>query len=179
MRVDKIKIKGKVWVEKTSEAGSIVRHHGSVDEGRILYSSADEKLWFATDTLFMELSGRYAVVNSGTRMLLGSSPLPDNWNLNPNSVINEKIILLTNDSDNVGDYNSGSWTITGMQTADAHDHDGVLASSSKYSVGKSDISGYIPLYNHIHTITSDGVHQHTFNGTWRPAHYKMVEAEYS
>lgn len=180
MNFHEIRTKGKVWIQVRTESGSGAKHRGSVDEGRIFYSTADEKIWFGTSTEWLELSGKYGVMSSGTRMLMGYSPLPDNWNLNSNSIINGKIILITNDSAEVGEYNSGSWTITGIQTADSHDHGGTLASSSYYSIGNSDWKGdYIPLYTHVHTLTNDGVHTHSFDGTWRPAHIKLVEAEYN
>lgn len=179
MRFHSIEIKGKIWIQVRAVAGSAARHRGVDDEGRIFYSTVDEKIWFATSTEWKELSGKHSVISSGSRMLFGTSPLPENWNLNATTIINGKIIMVTNDSDEVGNYSSGTWTITGMDTADSHDHGGTLASTSYYRIGKSDLKSVVPKYTHIHTLYADGVHQHTFNGTWRPAHVKLVEAEYS
>lgn len=180
MRFDKIKIKGKIWVQTVAD-GSTERHRGSIDEGRLIYSTADEKLYFGTDTEWLEFASRYDVFTAGTKLLMGYNPLPDNWAINSSSSINDRIVLLTNDASEIGDLTSDSWTITGMQSSESHDHGGSTnISSSYYSIGNSDFKGdYIPLYNHVHTITADGIHTHTFDGTWRPAHIKLVEAEYS
>ena len=177
MRYDKIKIKGKIWIERVADI-TTTRHRGTIDEGRLVYSIANASFYFATATEFVVLAGKYDVISSLSIMLMGYSPLPTGWTTN--TAKNDQVIILTSDSGDVGDVSSDSWTITGIEEDGSHSHGGYVNASGSYlRVGKSDYQSTIPLYNHLHSIIADGLHTHSFDGTWRPEHAKFMEVVYS
>lgn len=108
-----------------------------------------------------------------TKMVFASFPLPPGWTLD--TTVSDRTILLTNNTSEVG-KTSGSWTITGMNSAGGHNHGGTVGSPTSNALrGTSENTApQVSTNAHRHSISTDGAHIHTFNGTWRPYHIKMV-----
>ena len=76
---------------------------------------------------------------------------------------------------------SGTWSISGLQSSGQHTHGGRTGGSTNDNniIGVSDYYAYGNKTNHSHSITADGDHQHSFDGSWRPAYILSVVATYS
>ena len=169
----RINDQGKIWIQRVADVSLIgFRDH---DEGRLLYSESDEKLYIATSTEWRELSAEYSVLTANTKMIFGSYPLPVGWNISTNSGM---VIALTTSSGSIG-TTDGTWTISGMNNIDSHNHAGVTGTESSYREAKLHSTGNrytCAARYHTHTIVADGVHSHTFTSSWRPAHVFFTEA---
>jgi len=170
MRFDKVQMQGKFWIERSI---STARHKDIVDEGRVMYASDTECLYFGTDSDWVKVAGQYDVFTPLTTMLFGKYPLPPGWNIN---VKEDIIVHMTITSSEVGNI-SGNWVITGADVQGTHRHGGVTGPATDYVVcGSNHNKGRVlPLASHTHSIQQDGLHTHTFDGTWRPQYIKLVE----
>ena len=177
MRYDKVKMQGKIWLQRVADKDT-TKHKSVVDEGRLIYSLADEKIYYGGSTDWIKIVDSQDIISSGTRMLISNMPLPLSWN-----IVNENddvAVLITDTGTEVGDA-GGSWIITSLVgTAGVHDHGGSTGQATNQiaRVGDSDKSGDVQLYTHRHNIQADGIHTHTFYGTWRPKYVELCEAQY-
>jgi hypothetical protein len=75
---------------------------------------------------------------------------------------------------------SGSWTITGIGQAGAHDHSGLTGiEDQNINIGRSDYREPTASWPaHTHTILGDGLHIHGFSIDWRPSYIKFMEAKF-
>lgn len=177
MDFHRINTQGRIWIQRVDDVSLI--GHTADDEGRMLYSKSDDKVYIATSTEWLILATKYSVLTAGSTLLFGSYPLPTGWNI---TSYNDAIVSITNSSGSVGSF-SGGWTITGFGAAGTHDHGGYATYDNDWmrvtqgGLYRDDLSDYeAPSYIHKHSIVSDGNHTHTFNGTWRPSNMKFCEA---
>lgn len=175
MRYDKVKIQGRFWIETGNHLSK--QHKTSIDEGRLLYDTVDQHLYFGAYSDWSKVAGFNDVFTTYTTMLFGNWPLPLGWNLKTDK--NDMCVILTSTGGEVGTQ-AGQWVITGIDTQGSHDHGGVSGSAiGGVRVGDSSSSGRVQLIAHTHTIQSDGLHDHGFTGSWRPAYVKFIEGIYS
>ena len=154
MKYYKTDVIGRFWLHRINNIDTYP-HKGSQDKGRLLYSRADKKLYYGGVSEWKVLTGKYDVIGSGTKMLMGSYPLPQNWNIN---VKNDLIIMMTNQSADIGSTSSGTWSISSPSGAGTHDHGGATyPASDPIAQGSSRISGTVDDNNHTHII-------YTYNG---------------
>jgi len=169
----RINDQGKIWIQRVDDI-SLIGHRDS-DEGRLLYSKSNQKIYIATSTEWRMLSVEYSVISSGTKMLFGSYPLPVGWNI---SNSNDMVVSLTNSSGSIGSI-AGSWTITGMNNIESHNHTGATGTESAYREAKLHLTGNrytCAARYHTHSIVGDGIHSHTFGNSWRPSYTFFTEA---
>jgi len=176
MDFHRINTQGKIWLQRVDDV-SLIGHIAS-DEGRMVYSRSDEKIYIATSTEWLELSTEFSVLTAGTTLLFGAYPLPTGWNI---TNYNDVIVSITDSSDSIGSF-AGGWTITGFGNAGSHDHGGTTTQpDSLYISTAADNPDYV-LDNqyvdryHTHSLIGDGDHSHSFNGIWRPSNIKFCEA---
>ena len=150
MKFHTVDVQGKFWTERVADKDT-TRHQNVIDEGRIIYSEADGKLYYGARSDWKQVMGKYDFITSQTKMMFGYFPLPDGWNIITNK--NEVLIDITITGDGVGDI-EGTWTIQGIRSPQAGSN------------------------SHTHTIVEDGVHIHGFDINWRPAHIKFAEARF-
>jgi hypothetical protein len=174
MRFDALNSQGKFWLQRVADKDT--ENHNAGDEGRLIYSRDDEKVYLGTDTEWLLLTGLHDVMAVGTQMLFGYWPLPDNWNLLTDN--NDTAVMITSAGASVG-TNAGTWTISGLDSQGAHDHGGATGGPNKgLLLGGSEPYDQCAGPSHTHSIQVDGLHTHTFDGTWRPAYVKLAEGEY-
>lgn len=174
MKFHKIDIRGKFWLPK--ETSSSIPHNGTEDEGRMFYSEAEDSVYFGDQDEWILVTERDDVLSDGTRMTMGSYPLPDYWNVDYTAT--DAAIILGDNGVDVGNT-YGSWTITGVVSGGSHDHGGLTGNPDNSSVlGASDIYTSVAKNNHKHSLLVDGVHSHTFDGTWRPKYTKFLIVRY-
>jgi len=147
--------------------------HNISDIGRLIYSKSNQRLCIGTTNQWINVATPYDILDQNTKALFGSYPLPTGWNLDTTHT--DKAILFTNDDSKIGDV-TGDWVISGMSESGSHSH--TVGTPTSYIYHRS--SGYYDLatYNHIHTVSSDGGHEHSMGGSWRPYHIKYCIAEY-
>jgi hypothetical protein len=172
-----IKSRGKFWVHRVADIDTVT-HEGVVDEGRLLYNYADERLYAGTESEWLKVTTRYDIFESGSKILFSSFPLPDNWTID--TTYDDKMVLATSTMASVF-TSGGTWMISGLQADGAHTHGGRTGGPTNNSskIGRSDLYAYSSTTNHTHPITSDGEHQHTIDGSWRPSYIISVVATYS
>lgn len=175
MKFHKIDTRGKFWLpQETSKAS--VTHGGSVDEGRIFYSIAEDAIYYGDQDEWKLIARKEDVITDGTKVIMGTYPLPVYWNID--SSANSMVPLITNNTAEIG-TGGGTWTISGLSTDGAHDHGGVTgAPNNAIVIGSSDIYTSVARDNHTHTLQVDGLHSHTFDGAWRPKYRKYLLARY-
>ena len=180
MDFHKIKNQGNFWIQRVSDI-SVINHTAS-DEGRFVYSMSDDSVYVGTSTEFLKLSVEYSLISSGAKMLFGSYPLPVGWNITNFSSDFDAVVSITNVSNDINKI-GGTWTITGMNDSSDHDHTGytdysdeVYESRWHWDDPPFDFSGSAAV--HRHSILSDGVHSHTFDGNWRPYYIYFAEGTY-
>jgi len=142
--------------------------------GKMFYSIADNGIFFGDASGYTKLNGYLDVFQTNTSAIMGSYPIPTGWNILSSYV--GRCIYITGIPGEVG-ITDGSWTIWGLSTAGQHDHTLSPAVEDR-PVGKSDIYGDCSKDTHIHTMTADGLHTHTFDGNWRPAWKKFIAVRY-
>lgn len=172
-----VKSRGKFWVHRIDDVNNET-HNGEVDEGRFLYNRGDEHLYVGSESRWVRITTPYDVFQVGTKLLFNSYPLPTNWNVD--LTYNDRTVITTSSSGSVW-ASGGSWTISGMQAGGSHRHGGRTGGPTANSslIGASDLYAYSSQTNHTHSITADGEHQHTFDGTWRPAHKHFLVGVYT
>ncbi len=159
----------------------------------MIYSEDDGKLYYGTQTDWKQVMGTYDFITVDSRMMFGYFPLPDGWNINTTK--DDMTVMITQTADDVS-QTTGSWTITGIESAGAHGHGTLIDAShekysswpGKYALGISDKSikrGTSDIHDprasndeHYHAIDEDGYHDHGFNVNWRPAYIKFLEAKF-
>jgi hypothetical protein len=167
----------KFFVQKVSTVVGLT-HNGLTDEGRILYNLTDDHLYVASQSSWVKISISTDIYDNGTKKLFLNYPLPSNWTID--TTHNDRMLILASNSSLVN-TTGGTWTITGISTNGAHSHGGYtgLPYGSTVYAGKSDREGYGGEDNHLHSMSTAGDHQHTFDGTWRPAYTNGIIATYS
>jgi len=172
MRYDKVELQGKFWIQRVSTAAG-TKHKSVIDEGRLVYDTGDEHLYFGGLTDWKKVAGQYDVFTALTTTLFGKWPLPLGWNIVSKDDV---MIHVTSSSALVNSY-EGGWTITGIDTQGSHDHGGWTGTGiGSFRIGDSNAkSKRAPLIAHLHSIPPDGLHTHGFTPTWRPAYIKFVE----
>jgi hypothetical protein len=131
----------------------------------------------ATDTDWLLVTTPYDIMSSGTEILMGTYPFPTGWTIS--SSYDDRMVMLTNTTGEIGNT-GGSWTITGIDSQGAHNHGGSTGTpSATVRVGGSDIYTRGGSQTHSHSIETQGLHQHTFDGNWRPAYVKFAVAQYT
>lgn len=174
MRFDKTEIIGNIWLHRVADKDT-ERHRSITDEGRLIYAESQQKVYFGDDTDWQLLTSKYDVLTSGTKMLMGDWPLPTGWNIV--STNGDKAIILTNSGAEVGST-GGSWTISGIDQQGSHNSHSIGKPTVTNYLGSSELYTTVGWYNHVHTLVVDGLHDHSFDGTWRPKYVKFVQAEY-
>ena len=112
---------------------------------------------------------RYFRLDVTTKMVFVSYPLPMGWVLD--TTANDKTLIIQNSSTGIGD-SAGSWNISGFNAAGGHSHS---LGTSNYNIRypqSTQASFYIARAEHKHSVSSEGNHTHTQDGTWRPAFKK-------
>ncbi len=174
MDFHEINNQGKIWIQRIDDINDI--SYSTSDESRILYSKSDEKIYIGTDSEWLALATNYSVISLNTKMIFGSYPLPTGWNIKNE---NDVLVSITNNSGSIG-AKAGDWSITSVQNSQPHNHGGFTGSASSGMTGHRIIkdTGFISTApsTHKHSIYSDGIHTHTFDGTWRPARRHFIEA---
>jgi len=177
MRYDKVQLRGKLWLHRVADKDDH-RHRTGTDEGRMIYSESDESIYYGKTDDWEKVVSSQDVISTGTKFLMSRFPIPDSWNILTSN--DDITVLVTDTSGEVGDT-GGTWAIDSMTgSTGAHDHSGLTGKVASYTahLGSSEISGTVQTHLHKHSIQSDGLHAHTFDGTWRPAHIKMCEVAY-
>lgn len=174
MRFDKIEVIGKLWLQSVSDKDT-EKHRGPKDEGRLIYAQSQRKIYFGDDSDWQLFTTAYDVIDKTSKMLLGSFPLPDGWNIQTDK--NDVVVHVTPTSGSVGDT-EGTWVITGTDEQGSHNDHILSVPTLNNLLGGSEIYTSVGRYDHSHTIIVDGLHDHTFDGTWRPAYVNFCEAEY-
>ena len=174
MRFDKVEVIGNIWLHRVADKDT-ERHRTGKDEGRFIYAQAQQNVYYGTSSDWQIIATKYSVLDSGTRMLMGKFPLPTGWNI---VITNDgKAVLISNAGSEVGDP-GGSWTITGLDSQGSHNHTTGFGYPREVRGTDNLDNVYLANYSHRHSIAVDGLHSHTFDGTWRPAYVKFCEAEY-
>ena len=107
---------------------------------------------------------------------MGKYPLPNYWNIDFGS--NDIMPLISNDETMAGTY-GGSWTISGVRSTGSHNHGGNTGTpNNSIVIGASELYANVAGSNHTHSIQSDGIHSHTFDGSWRPKYTKFLVVRY-
>jgi hypothetical protein len=174
-----INCQGKNWIHRVADKDTgINRHHGVVDEARLIYDQGTDKLYYGNHTDWAVITRKFDVIGQNTKMLFGYWPLPDGWTLSTTN--NNMTIAITTDSNDIG-TTEGSWTITGIQSAGGHNHGGVTgAADAIIASGSSDNrTPRSSWYDHTHTIQVDGDHIHGFDSSWKPAYQRFAEATFT
>ena len=176
MKFHTVNAQGKFWTQRVTDKDT-THHKNVIDEGRIIYSQLDGKLYYGQESDWTIVMGENDFITTGTTMMFGYVPLPDGWNINLQK--NDITVMITLDSDDIG-QNSGSWTISGIQTSGDHNHSGETSIEDEtIKLGESDIRAPFASWpSHTHTIPSDGTHIHGFNINWRPSYIKFLEATF-
>jgi hypothetical protein len=172
-----IDIQNKFFVQIVSTVVGLA-HAGATDEGRIVYNLTDDHLYTASQSTWNKIVISTDIYSNGTKQLFLNYPLPANWTID--AAHNDRMLVLSqNGSFANGIY--GSWTITGISTTGNHNHGGYtgLPYGRTIYAGKSDREGYGGEDNHLHSMSTAGNHQHTFDGAWRPAYVNGIKATYS
>lgn len=174
MRFDKIEVIGKLWLHIVADKDT-ERHRSGTDEGRFIYAQAQEKVYFGNASDWVLLTTAHDVLAANSKLLMGSFPLPTGWNIKTDN--DDFAIMVTPSGGEVGDT-EGSWIITGLDQQGSHDDHTLGGPTETVLLGSSRLWTQVGLFDHTHTLIVDGVHSHTFDGTWRPAYVKFCEAEY-
>lgn len=172
-----IECEGKFWVHRVSDILNET-HSGQSTEARIAYDRATEKLYVATDTEWIKVTNPDDLFSTATKILFGSYPLPDGWNID--TQYNDISPMITNETGSIAN-SGGSWEISGTTATGSHNHDG-RTSIANYAFQWSGYSESVydaVTRNHWHVIYSSGNHSHDFSVNWRPKNVKMVVASYS
>lgn len=168
-----VNILGKFWPQRSSDISEV--SWSAEDEGRILYDSDNDKLYYGTSSKWQKVSDIDDLFSIQTTLLF-ASVLPTGWNISSD---NDKVIMLTGSGSLVG-QTGGSWIITGASTDGKHKH------FTPSGLGKPGTSQWrvrigdwlVANKNHKHTFNNTGNHTHTFDGSWRPYSVKLAIGVY-
>jgi len=172
MKFHEVDIKGYFKLPVETSIAS-VSHTGADEEGRIFYSSAENTIYYGTDSEFKKIPGKYDIYELRDEVLMGYYPLPTGWTLRNYESRGIRVVNLGSAAGSTG----GSWTITGASTAGSHTHTTGSAIETD-PIGKDDNYSTTSPDFHTHTMEYDGLHTHTFDGNWRPAWVKFVAVRY-
>ena len=175
-----IDVQGKHILTQVNDI-DFVTHRGTIDKGRMLYSLADEAVYYGTGVAWVKLPSIFDIFPRHTKILMGSYPLPagfEPW-IEP-TWDNELIILFTSNLNLCGSVpGTNTWEITGLQTGGKHYHGNKTGRpTSTAAIGKSEIYGTAASVTHRHNISMDGEHFHSFDGSWTPVHTHYLPANY-
>jgi len=177
-RFFEIDLEGRHWLHRVSDA-DIHEHEGEIDEGRVIYSEADERVYVGDTTEWKLLTTEYDILPAGTKLLMGAFPLPDGWFID---ISLDQIIALITDTESEIGTSGGSWTITGLSEAGAHNHGGGTSQEprSQILVGLGDwVGAYSSDDRHSHSLDTQGGHFHNFGNGWRPSFDTYCIATYA
>lgn len=175
MKFHKIDIRGKIWIPNEEDLAS-VPHNGVVDEGRIFYSKAEDAVYYGDSDEWQLIARQEDVITDGSKAIMGNYPLPNFWNIDRGS--NDVIPIISDTESEAGSY-GGSWYISGLEEQGAHDHTGITSTPNRSTLlGASELYTTVASNTHRHTIADDGLHSHTFDGTWRPRYKKYFIVRY-
>lgn len=165
MKFYKIESKGifRLPIEASPNSPS---HSGTSDEGRMFYEESGGKVYLGNSSSWILLTTRYDVLSQNTKVLFHKAPIPNNWTI---STTDDCMVILTRNTDIVGDDTEGDWVISAMNENGGHSH--TLSTAQYYGLyarGGSSIEGYSGTYRHSHYASTGGNHSHSFSGTWRP-----------
>lgn len=171
-----VDIYGKFWpqiVIKISETDFTE----DTDSGRIAFDANDENVYYGAQNDWMKINDITDLLNIGQRIIFCKS-LPTGFTL---VSLDDETILVTNSLSEIG-TESGSWTLSGVDTSSTHNHFSTLGMGYPSVVGMrgtSEIYTYAGDRYHRHTMSSEGAHTHTFDSNWRPAWMKYILGEYT
>ncbi len=174
MRFDKIEVIGKLWLHIVADKDT-EKHRGPKDEGRLIYAQSQERVYFGNDSDWVLFTTAYDVFAANSKLLMGSFPLPTGWNIKTD---NDDFSIMVTPTSGAAGTTDGSWIITGIDEQGSHNDHTLSGATTTVLLGASDVYTTVGLFNHSHTLIVDGLHDHTFDGTWRPAYVKFCEAEY-
>lgn len=175
MKFHKIDTRGKIWIPNERKLAD-VPHNGSVDEGRIFYTKIEDAVYYGDRDEWQKIARQEDVITDQSKMIMGSYPIPNYWNIDTGS--NDLIPIISDTESEAGNY-GGNWYISGFDDQGSHDHTGITGLPNYATVlGASEIYTTVARDNHRHTITVDGLHNHTFNGSWRPRYKKYFIVRY-
>ncbi len=174
-RFFEIETKGKHWLHRVDDVDTH-SHGGDPDEGRVIYSKSDKRIYLGNTLTWNLVTTPYDVIGQNIKVLMGKFPLPTGWNLD--TTYNDISILLSNDESDV-DTTGGSWTITGINLGGGHAHGGTTGyGNSQLLIGYSEPYAVTQKLNHRHSISTETGHFHFFDGAWRWPHVFYCVAEY-
>ena len=172
-RFFEIDLRGKQWLHRVEDSDTH-NHAGDDDEGRVIYSEDDKKVYLGNTITWNLVTTPYDVMAQNTKILMGTFPLPTGWNLD--TTYNDISVIVTSTIGDIG-TSGGSWTINDMNASDSHDHS-TGNPTANLSIGASDIYTICATRVHRHNITDDDNHFHFFDGAWRWPHTHYCVAEY-
>ena len=170
-----VNILGNFWPQRTSNIAEV--EWSAEDEGRILYDSDNDDLYYGSSLGWVELTGSSDLFIAGTTLVFAST-LPTGWNIGTD--MDDKVMVLTNSTSQIGTF-GGQWVITGLNSTGSHNHY-TPGSMSTYIGGSVDAKtgtrSVVAAQTHKHTLPTKGSHIHTFDGNWRPARVKFAVGIY-
>jgi hypothetical protein len=168
-----VNILGDFWPQRTSDISEVT--WASEDEGRILYDSDNDDLYYGASLGWEELTDAKDLFSVGTTLIFAST-LPTGWNINTD--MDDKVIMLTSITSLIGS-NAGQWNINGVNYSSNHNHftpAGLGSPTQAHAVPGT--RSVVSLYTHKHTLSNAGSHKHTFDGNWRPSRVKLTVGVY-
>lgn len=175
MKFHKIDVRGKFWLPRETSLSSVT-HQGHVDEGRLFYAIAEDAIYYGDQDEWQLIARQEDVFEDETKVIMGYYPLPDYWNIDTG--FNDIVPIISDTESQAGDT-GGFWAIAGMSTDGSHDHGGLTGGPTQDRVlGASEIYTTVARNNHRHSLQVDGLHSHTFDGTWRPRYKKYFMVRY-
>lgn len=170
-----VNLLGDFWPQRTSDIAEV--EWSAEDEGRILYDSDNDDLYYGSSIGWEELTGASDLFIAGTTLVFAST-LPTGWNIETD--VDDKVIILTSSTSQIGAF-GGQWVITGFSSTGSHNHytpgsmSGPLGTFIDAKTGSRSI---VAAKTHKHTLPSKGNHTHIFDGNWRPARVKFAVGIY-
>ena len=176
-----LQVLGKFWTQRVADVNNV--SITDIDKARVAYSHADQQLYYCTGVNWEKFNGKYDVIPQNTKILMGAFPLPTGWNLVAG--FSDKCCIITSTENQIG-ASGGSWSITGLQGAGAHDHSGYLGPpvGPLNRFGTRDTYGRTANATHTHKVlgtpgVNDGIHFHFYTPGWRPYNDKYCVAQYA
>ena len=169
-----IESKSKFFVQRTA---GLPTHGGASSEGRVIYNTVDQHIYVATESTWKKCTVTEDLFVSGTKLIFTLYPLPTGWTMS--AAQHDRMLVLVAAPWAVG-VMGGAWTIWGLQQSGNHNHGGMTGApvdGPTIYVGTSDLRGEGSEPNHYHPISTNGIHQHTQDGTWRPLQVRSCIGE--
>ena len=177
-----LELKGEFWTQRLPDITDFP--WTADDEGRLVYNEADDVLYYGSDREWVQSTQARYTFNVNQQVIFGVSvsggtALPDDWNI-PDD-IDDRVPMITNTSSQCG-QRGGNWTMDDIIIANSsHNHftpDDLGEASRAGKRGESEIYATAAVDSHKHTISYDGAHTHTFDGSWRFPHALWTVGEY-